>query len=143
MFQYDPSILLTCPFPPLFRHNPYKTKTQRGEDVLRPSLAIVRAFMLRELQHNAAGEVHGNDKGKNAGYAHGIVKSLKEWKSFECKDCGRTLHGSHEFQEHLKSRGHRKRKAKLAKIERQKRCAADVRKARAMARLQKEEQANK
>eukprot|EP00466_Bigelowiella_natans_P003226 jgi/Bigna1/70910/fgenesh1_pg.13_\ len=130
-----------------------------GEDVLRPSLAIVRAFMLRELQHNAAGEVHGNDKGKDAGYAHGIVKSLKEWKSFECKDCGRTLHGSHEFQEHLKSRGHRKRKAKLAKIqvccammphacfkyriERQKRCAADVRKARAMARLQKEEQANK
>lgn len=38
------------------------------------------------------------------------TNAVDEWKKYVCESCDRILHGRHEWDIHLKSRQHRKRK---------------------------------
>ncbi|GAB5354648.1 hypothetical protein AAMO2058_000136800 [Amorphochlora amoebiformis] len=105
----------------LFEFHQFDTSDVKtwNNKVRDPALRIVRAFLEKESKPN-----------RSFGLSHGVVSSISTWRKFECKDCNKTLNGNHEYNIHMKSRSHRKRKAGIRRMEENKRNAESVRRDR-------------
>jgi len=118
---------------PLFEMHQLDTTTKEKwqTDVLPKALAILRRFLAKKEHF----QEDIKDRNADAQYSVGIVSSIGSWKKYRCEECNRTLNGKNEYEVHLKSRGHKKRRAKRRKRQRQQNRAETVRASRKAARI--------
>ncbi|XWS73949.1 hypothetical protein CRYUN_Cryun02cG0173400 [Craigia yunnanensis] len=76
--------------------------------VVRPAVTIIRSFLNEDDRTECALD------GENETITDTVQRDL--WTQFICKACGdRVLRGAHEWEQHKKGRGHRKRISRLRK----------------------------
>jgi len=94
------------------------------KNVEEPALRLVRKFLSKKPK-----------KAENTPL-HGFLGTLETWKKFECKDCEREFNGSDAYESHIKSKGHKKKKAALKRRAKQAQIASMVREKRRKKRME-------
>jgi tRNA dimethylallyltransferase len=98
-----------------------KSQSQERENIWKEHLANAMQHVSQWMQGGASGGAeqssHQQERGEGEEEDNSLeLLDMKEWRAWKCEICrGKTLRGPTEWQAHLKSRGHRKRRANLRK----------------------------